>query len=190
MNLISILAHAAHTSSGHTFSVKPTLRPIGSSMRHPRHVFTAGAIVLLVTILPFSLTAGASAASTSRTGAGACTDWKVTGTWHATQSNLASLTFKFVQHGVKLTGTSINPPSAAAELGYRTGSITGTVDGSHIDFVTHWERSSIDGVKNIGHYFGTISTNRMAGGANNLARDPDIQETWSAHGPALCTKHV
>ena len=171
------------------FSVKPTLRPIGSFMRHPRRVLTAGAIVLLATILPFTLTAGASAASTSRAGAGPCTGWKVTGTWHASQSNLTSLTFKFIQHGVKLTGTSVIPPSEAAALGYRTGSITGTIQGSRINFVTHWERSSIDGVKNIGHYFGTISTNKMAGGANNLARDPDTQETWSAHGTALCTKH-
>ncbi len=157
-------------------------------MRYPFRTLVAGALASVV-FAPSALAAGRSAVSTPRPTAETCKAWNVTGTWHATQSNLASQSFHLVQRGNKLTGTAVIPPYEATGLGYSTGSITGTVMGSHIDLLVHWERSSVDGVRNLGHYFGAISATRLVGGANNLARDPATEETWSAHGIARCAAH-
>ena len=111
----------------------------------------------------------------------------VTGRWRQTQSNFAAgATLQLRQSGTKLTGSATIAPSAAASLGYSKGTLTGTVKANHIDLVVRWDRSTIDGVRNLGHYFGTVTAHRMSGGANNLAKSPEVMETWSARGSAPC----
>ncbi len=111
----------------------------------------------------------------------------VTGKWRETQSNFApGAIFQLRQRGTKLTGTATIAPGAAASLGYSKGTVTGTVKANHIDLVVRWERSTIDGSRNLGHYFGTVTVHRMSGGANNLAKSPAVMETWSARGSAPC----
>jgi hypothetical protein len=111
----------------------------------------------------------------------------VTGSWRQTQSNFpAGATFQLRQSGTEVTGSATIAPDAAASLGYSKGKLTGTIKANHIDLVVRWEKSTIDGVRNLGHYFGTVTAHRMGGGANNLARSPEVMETWSARGSAPC----
>jgi hypothetical protein len=134
--------------------------------------------------LGVSAAAGCAASPPVRT-AGCSRD--VTGTWRQTQSNFApGATFRLQQAGTKLTGSATIAPSAAASLGYSKGNLSGTIKGDHIDLVVRWNKSSIDGVRNLGHYFGTVTAHRMSGGGNNLAKSPTTMETWSARGNAPC----
>ena len=132
------------------------------------------------------VSAGGSSAASQPTRAAGCS-LNVTGKWRQTQSNFpAGATLQLRQHGTKLTGFATIAPGPAASLGYSKGMLTGTIKDDHIDLVVRWEKSTIDGIRNLGHYFGTVTTNRMSGGANNLAKSPDVMETWSARGRARC----
>ncbi|MGC2175634.1 MAG: hypothetical protein WA614_09245 [Acidimicrobiales bacterium] len=117
----------------------------------------------------------------------ACAQWNVAGTWASAQSNDYHVTFHIVQHGTKISGTSVNPSGEAASLGYTTGTFTGTVKGDHFNLVTHWTRSTVTGVLNIGNYYGTVSAGRITGLGRNLTVGISHQTvTWLATGRARC----
>jgi hypothetical protein len=134
--------------------------------------------------------AGPSIHSRAATRAAACVQWNVAGVWTSIQSNGYHVTFHLVQHGIKLSGTSLNPPREAAGLGYTTGTVTGTVKGDHFNLVTHWQKSTLTGVRNIGNYYGTVSAHHIDGLGRNLAVGVShATVTWSASGAARCSKH-
>jgi phospholipase/lecithinase/hemolysin len=134
--------------------------------------------------------AGPSIHSRAAPRAAACVQWNVTGDWTSIQSNGYHVSFHLVQHGIKLSGTSLNPPREAVGLGYTTGTVTGTVKGDHLNLVAHWQKSTLTGVRNIGNYYGTVSAHHVDGLGRNLAAGVShATVTWSATGEARCTKH-
>jgi hypothetical protein len=171
----------------------------------PRHALTArsaslATAALVIASAAFSaivLPAGVAAAkagpsihSLAAARAAGCVQWNVAGSWTSMQSNGYHVTFHLKQHGIKLSGTSINPAREAAGLGYTTGTVTGTVKGHHLNLVTHWQKSTLTGVLNIGNYYGTVSAHHVEGLGRNLAVGVShATVTWSASGAARCTKH-
>jgi hypothetical protein len=134
--------------------------------------------------------AGPSIHSRAAARAAGCVQWNVAGVWTSVQSNGYHVTFHLVQHGIKLSGTSVNPAREAAGLGYTNGTVTGTVKGDHLNLVTHWQKSTLTGVLNIGNYYGTVSARHIDGLGRNLASGVShATVTWSASGAARCTKH-
>ena len=143
-------------------------------------------VLLVGSLVGLVLGAATASAQVSNTAAKTCPRWNVTGTWPSAQSNNYHVTFQLKQVGTKVTGTATNPPGEAAKLGYKTGPIKGTVTGSHIVLTVRWEKSSITGVSDIGHYPGTITSGHIAGNhASDLAL-PGPTVAWTAHGPTRC----
>jgi hypothetical protein len=143
-------------------------------------------VLLIGTVVGLVLGAATVFAQVANAAANSCQHWNVTGSWPSAQSNNYHVTFQLKQVGTKVTGTATNPPGEAASLGYKTGTITGTVKGSHVVLTVHWEKSSITGVSNIGRYPGTITSGHIAGNdaSNLVAAGPPI--AWAAHGPTRC----
>jgi hypothetical protein len=122
--------------------------------------------------------------------AAACSRWNIGGTWASSQANGVHVTFHLKQHGTRLTGTTVNPASEAAQLGYTTGTLRGTITGNHFDVVTDWQKSTVNGVSNIGKYYGTVTAHRIVGYGRNIAAGQSHQAlTWAARGTAHCIKH-
>ncbi|MGC2485994.1 MAG: hypothetical protein WA359_07115 [Acidimicrobiales bacterium] len=146
--------------------------------------------MMFTALVPLGATAvQASAAPQSRATplVAACAQWNVAGTWTSAQSNNYHVTFHVVQHGTKISGKSVNPSGEAASLGYTTGTFTGTVKGDHFNLVTHWTKSTVTGVLNIGNYYGTVSARHIAGLGRNLTVGISHQTvTWLATGRARC----
>jgi len=146
--------------------------------------------LVLATLIPFGVTA-AQASTVSHSRAiplvAACAQWNVAGTWASAQSNDYHVTFHIVQHGTKISGTSVNPSGEAASLGYTTGRFTGTMKGDHFNLVTHWTKSTVTGVLNIGNYYGTVSAGHITGLGRNLTVGISHETvTWLATGKARC----
>jgi hypothetical protein len=143
-------------------------------------------VLLFGTLVGLVLVAATASAQVTDSAAKACQHWNVTGRWASAQSNNYKGTFQLKQVGSKVTGTATNPASEAASLGFKTGKINGTVKGSHVVLTVHWEKSSITGISDIGHYPGTITSGHMAGNDASDLAVPGPHVAWTAHGPTRC----
>jgi hypothetical protein len=118
-----------------------------------------------------------------------CKQWRVTGRWTSGQSNAAQLTFIIHQVGTRLSGTSTVSPGEAARVGFRTGVLTGTMKGDLFVIVTHWTKSTTDGISHIGKYYGVVSKGHIEGHGVDLAAPGSAPVVWRAAGPGTCVKN-
>jgi hypothetical protein len=149
------------------------------------------AVAFAVTSL---LTLGAASvqAHTSTTAAALakCAQWNVTGTWRSSATNNFHVAFRFAQKGTHVTGAATIPPAEATIVGYATGTLTGTVKGSHLRIVVIWAPRASDHVQLHAVYTGTVVKNHVIGG---FGRDVTTKPApgavaWSASGPSRCSK--
>jgi hypothetical protein len=120
--------------------------------------------------------------------AAACKQWKVAGTWTSGQSNAAQMTLIIHQVGTRLAGTSSLSSAEAVRLGFRTGRLTGTLVGDSFVVVTHWTKSTVDGISHIGKYYGVVSRGHVEGHGVDLAAPGSSAVIWRAKGPGACVK--
>lgn len=119
-----------------------------------------------------------------------CSQYVVSGSWHATQANDYSPTFTFSQAGTSLSGTASLPANEQARASFRspTGAIAGSLVGNALDFTVTWQ-----GVTGpiVGRYTGTVVPGASAGSGeirNGLAGAPTGSRItpWSGSGPLAC----
>jgi hypothetical protein len=61
------------------------------------------------------------------------------------------------------------------------------VKGDHFNLDTHWTKSTVTGILNIGNYYGTVSAGHITGLGRNLTVGVSHQNvTWLAAGKARC----
>jgi hypothetical protein len=129
-----------------------------------------------------------SAAAASAHVSAACKQWNIAGTWTSAASNNYHVTFVFVQKGKKLRGVATNPPAEAAIAGYAKGNFTGTLKGSHVNFVVVWTRSTVNHIVHRGDYYGTVSKGMIVGLGKDLSVPGLTPASWTARGPTKCVK--
>jgi hypothetical protein len=117
-----------------------------------------------------------------------CKQWRVAGRWTSGQSNVAQVTFIIHQAGTRLTGTTSLTAAGAAHAGFRTGTLTGTLRGNLFVVVTHWTKSTVDGISHIGKYYGVVSSGHVEGHGVDLAVPGSGAVVWRAKGPGVCLK--
>ena len=133
-------------------------------------------------VLPASVSAASAHVSA------ACKQWNIAGTWTSAASNNYHVTFVFAQKGKKLHGVATNPPAEAAIAGYATGKFTGTLKGSHVNFVVVWTRSTVNHIVHRGNYYGTVSKGMIVGFGKDLSVPGLTPASWTASGPTKCVK--
>jgi hypothetical protein len=119
----------------------------------------------------------------------ACRQWNISGRWTSAASNNYHVTFAFIQRGQKLHGVATNPPAEATIAGYAKGKLTGTLKGSHVNFVVVWSRSTVDHIIHHGDYYGTVSARTIVGLGKDLSVRGLAPASFSASGPTRCLKH-
>jgi hypothetical protein len=129
-----------------------------------------------------------SAASASADVATVCKQWNIAGTWTSAASNNFHVTFVFVQNGKKVHGVATIPPTEATITGYAKGTFTGTLKGSHVNFVVVWTRSTLDHIVHRGDYYGTVSKGAVVGLGKDLSVPGQAPASWTARGPTKCVK--
>jgi hypothetical protein len=137
---------------------------------------------LSAAVLPVD-TASASAHSSIE-----CRQWNISGRWTSAASNNYHTTFTFVQKGQKLQGVASIPPAEAAIAGYAKGRFTGTLKGSHVNFVVVWTRSTVNHIVHRGDYYGTVSPGMMAGLGKDLSVPGLTPASFTASGPTKCVE--
>jgi hypothetical protein len=93
-----------------------------------------------------------------------------------------------VQKGQKLHGAATIPPAEAAVAGYAHGKFTGTLKGSHVNFVVVWTRSTVNHIVHRGDYYGTVSPRMIAGFGKDLSVPGLTPASFTASGPTKCVK--
>jgi hypothetical protein len=136
--------------------------------------------VLAVIVVPV----GAAAASVHASVV--CKQWNISGRWTSAASNNYHVTFTFAQKGKKLHGVATNPPAEAAIAGYASGRFTGTLKGSHVNFIVVWSRSTVDHIVHRGDYYGTVSKRMIIGYGKDLSVPGETPASFSATGPTKC----
>ncbi len=128
--------------------------------------------------------AGSDHAEGSTRASTACRQWNVTGTWESGQSNVNRVTYRFVQKHTRLSGVGKLSAADAAGAGFQSGTLSGTVKGTHIRFVVVWQRSSHDGLVHRGLYTGVVSSHHIIGQTRDLTVSDEA--SFAAHGPTRC----
>jgi hypothetical protein len=149
-----------------------------------RTMLGVAALVPLGGVVVVPINAAAASAHVSA----ACKQWNIAGTWASAASNNYHVTFVFVQKGKTLHGVATNPPGEAAIAGYAKGNFTGTLKGSHVNFVVVWTRSTVDHIVHRGDYYGTVSKGMIVGFGKDLSVPGLAPASWTAQGPTKCVK--
>jgi hypothetical protein len=66
--------------------------------------------------------------------------------------------------------------------------LTGTINGDLFVVVTHWTKSTVDGISHIGKYYGVVSRGHVEGHGTDLAVPGSGSVIWRAKGPGVCVK--
>jgi hypothetical protein len=149
-------------------------------------VATAALVIVLAALAGAILPMNAAAASAHSSIA--CRQWNISGRWTSAASNNYHVTFTFIQKGQRLHGVATNPPAEAAIAGYAKGKFTGTLKGSHVNFVVVWTRSTVNHIVHRGDYYGTVSKRLIVGFGKDLSVPGLTPASFSASGPTKCVK--
>lgn len=141
-----------------------------------------------VMIISGALSASVLPAAASAHSSVVCKQWNISGRWTSAASNNYHVTFTFVQKGKKLHGVATNPPAEAAIAGYAKGKFTGTLKGSHVNFIVVWSRSTVNHIVHRGDYYGTVSKRMIIGYGKDLSVPGETPASFSASGPTKCVK--
>jgi hypothetical protein len=144
-------------------------------------------VAVLVAITAATVLPVGAAAAPARSSA-ACRQWNITGRWTSAATNNYHVTFAFIQKGRKLRGIATNPPAEAAIAGYAKGKFTGTLKGSHVNFVVVWSRSTVNHIVHRGDYYGTVSRRMIVGFGKDLSVPGLTPASFTATGPTKCVK--
>jgi hypothetical protein len=141
----------------------------------------AGAAALVA--LPVVLLTSASGAS----GATACQQYDVTGSWMTHQGNNYNPTFDFSQSGTNVSGTATVTAAEAARAGFSgtVGQLThSSLIGDALMVSVRWPPRTTDHAVIVGHYTATVTPAAGAGALTHGKAGPVV--SWSGSGPATC----
>ena len=160
-----------------------------------RLLIATGLVAAVAAVSGFSASAAtATQQATGRTSASAsCSQWNVAGTWRVLQrassiSPVFHITFRFAQSGTRVSGQGILTAAEARATGYSgtTGTLTGTLSGSHLNVIVTWPPNNGAVVR--GQYVGTVTAKAITAG-QAWSLPPSVKIGWTATGQARCVRH-
>jgi len=102
--------------------------------------------------------------------------WDLTGTWVATQSNGAKVTFDLQQDGTVLSGNASvpNPVVSSTSLPIAARSVEGSVEGDAVAITVYWDGPSV------GIYSGEVNKDGWLYGEGYDKLNPASRASWTS----------
>jgi len=102
--------------------------------------------------------------------------WDLNGTFVATQSNGAKVTFKLKQDGTVLSGDASvpNPVVSSTSMPITARSVEGSVEGDAVDITVYWDGPSI------GVYSGAVNKDGWLYGEGYDKLNPASRASWTS----------